>query len=573
MRFIHSREVGISALVKLTAVGALLGSAALVAPAGAARPTDECPMALACGDGLAAMVELETRMVDALQSGHAVPVVYRTPEQVPGDVVAAPYWGDTALWSGVYLAGESMRYAVSKHRLTRGQATSRLTQDERAFWSAQREEALARIRVLLAAEHRDVSIAEDWKGELRMPPHVNTQDPRGPHTLDFGGGVVEGQRGMVTRGCTPVDMELLGISDPSKDPANPVNDHANHVQEITWTHGDGGTYNCETSPSRDTYAGLTFGMLTAYDLVGDDEPGLRAQIRGDLLAMGDFLVKYGWSFVRPNGYVSTQSVENNFIDPLMVYVPMARLNIANAARHVAETSADRQRWQAIWAEELASQGPLLGASMEVDSLQPNEGYFKFNLHHLAGFNLLRTTSGAEREVIARAFAVMDKTTRDDLNAHFEAITFALTGDPVRRDAALAHLQQWLAYRAATAGGQAVRNSDRCGSDLTCVPHDQADLAVDEAPGGAVTWHPAAPDAPPLSSSSDLRAARPLRVALRAPADFLWQKPPTELDGQQDATWREPGIDYLSPYWMLRYFTEVAPPDEAPLPEWLGPAHL
>jgi hypothetical protein len=211
--------------------------------------------------------------------------------------------------------------------------------------------------------------------------------------------------------------------------------------------------------------------------------------------------------------------------------------------------------------------------MEVDSFQPNEGYFKFNLHHLAGFYLLRTTSGPDREVIARGFAEMDKTTRDDLNAHFEALTYAITGDPARRDAAVEHLEQWRSYRAATSGGRDVRNSDRCGSELACVPHDQAELAVGGAPGGSITWFPGAPDAPPLSSRAGLRAARPLPVSLRPAGDFLWQKPPTELDGQQPASWREPGIDYLTPYWVLRYFTEVAPPNEAPLPEWLGPAHL
>lgn len=556
-----------SSLLRFGLAGALLCTATTaVATAQAAKPAPACVTALACGADLQAMVDLETRMVDAMQVGHAVPVVYDSAEQLPGHVVAAPYWGDTALWTGVYVGGESLRYAVSKRHLSSGR------QDQRQFWLAQRDEALARIRVMLAAEHRDVSIAEDWHGSLRVPPLVN-KDPTGPHAVDFGGGLVDGQRGMVTRGCTPVGLGPMGINPPDHDPANPVNDNSNHVTQITWTHGDGRTYNCETSPSRDTYAGLTFGMLTAFDLVGPDEPALREQIRGDLLAMGDYLVRYGWNYVRPSGYISTQSFENNFVEPLMVQVPMARLNMTNAARHVASSTADRQKWDAIWAEELASQGSLLGVSMEVDSLQPNDGYFKFNLHHLAGFNLLRTTTGVEHDVIARGFAVMDKTTRDDGNAHFEALTYAVTGETPRRDAAVTHLEQWLDYRAASSHGQVVRNSDRCGVDLACVPHDQYDVAVEQAPGGSVTWYPGAPDAPPLSSPAGLRAARPLPVAVRPPGDFLWQKPPTELDGQQPATWREPGIDYLTPYWMLRYLTEVAPPAAEPLPEWAGPAHL
>ena len=71
---------------------------------------------------------------------------------------------------------------------------------------------------------------------------------------------------------------------PNSDTANPINNHSNHVYEITWRHGHGGRYYCETSPSRDTYAGLVFGLLTAFDMVGPDESVLRAQIRDDVLA-------------------------------------------------------------------------------------------------------------------------------------------------------------------------------------------------------------------------------------------------------------------------------------------------
>ena len=211
--------------------------------------------------------------------------------------------------------------------------------------------------------------------------------------------------------------------------------------------------------------------------------------------------------------------------------------------------------------------------MEFDAAQPNNGYFKYNLHHLTAFNLLRTLTGAERDVVAAGFAVLDKTTGDDLNAHFEAITYAVTGDQPRLTGAASHLLQWLDYRSRVGNGQQVHNSARCGAELRCVPQDQDDLAVDQAPGGAITWYPGAPAAPPLSQASGPRAARPLPVGVRPPTDFLWQAPPTALDGEQSATFREPGIDYLTPYWMLRYYTEVAPPTPAPLPAWAGPAHL
>jgi hypothetical protein len=275
--------------------------------------------------------------------------------------------------------------------------------------------------------------------------------------------------------------------------------------------------------------------------------------------------------VRPNGAVGTNNDEDGFISPLMEHNPLARLNMVNAARHVAAaggTAAQRQQWDALWAEEIASQGPLVGPEMQVDSAQPSSGYFKFNLNHLLGFNLLRTTTGAERDLIAGGFAVMDKTTGDDVNAHFEAMTYAMTGEPARRDAAVEHLEQWLDYRAWISSGSAVHNSARCGSGLDCVPVDRSELLVDAAPGGAVGWYP---ETAPFTDPSRLRAASPLPVAQRPPTDFLWQAPPTALDGQQDPRHREPGIDFLTPYWMVRYFTEVAPPASRPLPSWAGPA--
>lgn len=583
--------------VPLRVSGSLVLAVVLSAGLGSAQarpPEDRVSGPLSGAADVAAMVDLETKMADALHVGHAVPIEFGTAERIPGDVVATSGWGtSTGLWTGVYLGTESMRYAVARRYLTptasdpgrsagRGQSDDAaghnkdgLTDEERAFWIAQRDQAMERIRAMLAAEHRDINIAEDWTGSLQVPPDVNTSNPTGHHAASFGGGVVQGEAGMMQRACTPVGLGRMGVDDPTMDAAHPVNNNSNRVFRIAWKHGDGLTYNCAASPSRDTYAGVTFGLLTAFDLVGPDAPELRDQIRTDLLAMGNFLLKYGWSYPRPHGYVSAKHDFDGAVSPLMTYVPMARLNIANAVRHVVDQGgavADRQKWDAVWAEEFASQGTQLAGSMEVDAAQPNDSYYKFNLHHLTSFNLLRTTTGPERDVIARAVGVMDKTTRDDLNAHFEAITYAVTGVKSRLDAAVTHLREWLSYRATMESGP-VSNSGRCGHDLVCVPQDQAEIAVDAAPGGSVTWFPGQPEAPPLSEASDLRAARPLPVPLRAAAEFVWDRAPTILDGAAGPRSRQPGIDFLAPYWMIRYFTEVAPPALSPLPEWAGPAHL
>ncbi|MFN2539759.1 MAG: hypothetical protein ABR549_16630 [Mycobacteriales bacterium] len=511
---------------------------------------------LSGGDDLAAALALEDRLgAISLHEGHAVPVDL----DAAGVPAKTGGWGDSGLWTGVYEGGEALRYAVARDHAARS------TGQEKQFWRDQKDAALARLRSTLAAEHRDIVIAQDWTGHLKVPPTVNTgTDPKGEkHLADFGGGVIPGEAGMIMRACTTASAYPLGVDPPTQDDANPINNNSNRLFQIRWTHGDGKLYNCETSPSRDTYAGLTFGLLTAYDMLGNDAPDLRDQIRADLVAMGNFLFKYGWNYPRPHGYVSANHDFDGFISPLFVYVPMARLNLTNAVVHVladGDDPVERAKWQGIWAEELATQGPVLAASMEVDSVQPNDGYYKFNLHHLTGFNLMRTTAEPARSLVKQAISVMDKTTGDDLNAHFEAITYAMTGEPGRLDAAVQHLREWRVYKARVERGEA--SSVTC-STVTCVRKDQYGVVT---PAGEIDWFP--------GTSGDKRAALPLPVVDRAPSDFIWQREPTVVNGKSEpTTHREPAIDYLTPYWMLRYETEVAQPALSPLPPWPGPAHV
>jgi hypothetical protein len=580
-------------LSRLALAAALVSCTATAALSAAAEPTGSVVRGPLAGT-VAPVVDLETKLADHLQQGTVVPIRFGSAAQTPGDVVSTGGWGDSGLWSGVYLGGEAMRYATARHYLSLG-APGRsggkggaddapghrgLTDEERAFWTAQRDQALERVRAVLQSEHININISASWKGAFHPP----TVDPAGyplggnRHLADFGGGLVDGQAGMLQRACTPTSAYPLGVNPPTVDPADPTRNNENRVYEITWRvedGGDGRTYWCETSPSRDTYAGVTFGMLTAFDLVSQDFPQMRAQIARDVIAMGDFLVKYGWSYPRPHGYVSADHDFDGFVSPLFVYTPLARLNVANTVRHVADlagTAADKQKWDAVWAEELASQGPMLEEANTVGLQQPNEGYYGMNLNHLNTFNLARTTTGAERDLVLRGFSPVYKTTQDDVNAHFEAIVFSMTGDRGRLSLALQHLGQWLDYRRDSWGGAYVRNSTRCGTEIRCVPKDQYEIAVDQAPGGSVTWFPGQPDLPPVSEQQGLRAARPLPVGVRPPTDFLWQRTPTDLDGHEDAAAREPGIDYLTPYWMLRYFTEVVTPPQTPMPTYLGPAY-
>lgn len=547
----------------------------------------------------AAMLDLEKKVEDHLHGGHLVEVSFATGDQTPGDVTNTWSWGDSGEWTGVYAASQAMRYAVAKKHLAALEETDQAPPfAERAdlieFWESQRAEAIDRLKVIYEAQHREVVIAEDWTFDQKVPPTVNNvcpnlnPDPTEPeavvcdptdqrYSADIGASPFKGEKGMLMRACTPVGLGTLGVNDPTMYEDNPTANNDNRVFRITWSQ-DGVTYNCEGAPSRDTYAGMVFGMVATFDLVGPDYPELRQQLKDDLLLMGDFLVKWGWNFPRPHGKVSAKHEFDSFITPLFTYVPLARLNIAASVKYVVDamgSDEERLRWQAVWDEEFATMAPLVGGQMEFDLKDNYEPYYKFNLNHLNGFNVLRTTSGAERELLAAGFAAMDKTTKDEVNAHFEAITYALTGEQRRLDAAVQHLRDWLQYRENIYAGKPIVNSTRCGKDIECVPQDE--YAVYTEDGERISYQPGMPDAEPVSQSPGLKAAKPLPVADRPPWDFLWQRGPTLLDwvdpnNALSRSFRSPGIDFLTPYWMIRYFTEVEQPVNRPFPAWVGPSH-
>jgi len=559
---------------------ALLASGTMALAEPKTAPPLPCDGPLACADD-SAMLNLERRIADNIRYGQALEIDYRTPERILGDVASGGAWGDSALWTGVYLAGESMRYAVAQDKLRLlgpddGKAKQKDAETDalRVSWTAQRDEALARVRMMSNKFHLLSRIGREWKTSLSPNTSYNPTSPAGGPP-SFGGGVFQAEEGILMRGCAPKPADTpdgIGITPGSNQRI---------FGPFRWE--DGLDYYCETAPSRDSYAGTLYGLTHAYDLVGKDDPVLRAQIRGDVLVLAGRLVKYGWSFPRPHGNVSVPKAPvnvpvtgfnghdfDNFISPaFMQQVPSARLNVAQSARRVAQdgTPEQKQYWNAVWAEELATQLPDLALSMEVDAFQPNDGYYKYNLNHLTVVNTIRLeTDPVVRAEFTRALGVMDKTTGDDSNAHFESMTYGVSGEPARANAAALHLGQWLDYRAAIEAGP-VSNSPRCAQGLECVPNGQLDI---DQSGTVIT----VPDPAALQPGAKpkLRARLPLPVGLRTPTDFLWQRPPTQLDGSDALTHQAPGIDYLTPYWTIRYLTEVVKPDLAPLPTWVGPSH-
>ena len=127
--------------------------------------------------------------------------------------------------------------------------------------------------------------------------------------------------------------------------------------------------------------------------------------------------------------------------------------------------------------------------------------------------------------------------------------------------AVQHVRDWTQYYTNIHTNGNVSNS--C-AVYTCVQDDQMEEDQSTPVGTQSVVIP--------GTSTKLRAKDPLPVAVRPPTDFLWQRPPWQLSGGESIYHQAPGIDYLLPYWMLRFYTESAKPALDPFPAWPGPAH-
>ena len=513
-------------------------------------------------------------------------------ERYPG-VAQITDTSDSALWTGTSLASQGFRYQVAKQNLTK----KGLRREERDYWQSQKAGALDRARPLLEQYHLLSNISSSWKAP---PPHqpdapLDPADRDLPELIDTGVSPYQGEEaGLLFRGCIPVDAPDRLTFEKNGDAWQDDTIYG----PLHWAP-EGRDYYCKDGTSRDAYAGATFGMVTAFDMFDDAELGpsaqpgvsLHEQVGEDLMLLVDFLVRHGWSTPRPHSKISTQNDLSGFWSPLFVYTPGARVHLASIARHAANaigTPEDKAKFGAIWAEEFHGSSPFEFFGSELDAQDKYSDYYKWNLGHLVAFDLIRLAeSRAERDELRQGIGVMDATTKWDDNAHFEAITYAVTGDPARLEKSVEHTRQWRAWRAQFEGATNWwrYNHTRCAlptSDpqyLTCVPQRHVRQVVD-TPLGPVTreYEP-----PPTSEEefngpdcenyypSNCRSLEVIPVAERIPTDFLWQRSPYQLDADRRSPVHESqGIDYLLPYWMLRYLTEVNEPAIEPFPPYAGP---
>ena len=475
---------------------------------------------------------LEDGMPDHLWYGQIfLDIRYTDTNRIPGQVVdIGPVAADSAIWSGHYLAAEAFRYAIIRDKIAKAR-----NHGQAVVWGHELARARQRVDLLVAGAHRNLNISKNWKALGLFSP------------------AFDGQAGMLFRNSFPQGAPAWQQNQgPNRD---------NRIfGPIPWD--DGTNYYCMSSFTRDQYTGCVLGLLMTLDLVGPDDASLRAQVGADLMTMADYLVRHEWSVVRPQ---NTPQDATPMVQPLGNGISWV-LFMTEAARHAAWQAGGLTapaKWEAIWTETLASFGPLLEVDQNGLMQSPNQSYFSHNLSHGQAYNNIRLeTDPAVRAYFRQCFSMEDSTTKDDANAYFEAVTYALTGESQRLKLAVQHLEEWLQYYARWT--QPTDLSVRCGIDFQCIPQDQVTYEVKQPDG---TWTAVATNS---GTSTQKRTDRLLRIAdERQPQDFLWQRTPFQYTSAPEASplERNAGVDFLLPYYMLRYHTEVAPPAFAPWPEY------
>jgi uncharacterized protein (TIGR03437 family) len=336
--------------------------------------------------------------------------------------------GDSALWTGSYLAAEAFRYKVT-----------------------QAPDALENVKVAIAA----------IKG---------LADVTGTNLL--------------ARCLVRIDSPYAaGIR--SEEASNGV--YTNSSAGWIWV---GNT-------SRDAYSGVLFGLAVAYDMVADAD--IQHSISDLVTRLVEFLNGHNWSVVMPDGSTSTTFL----VRPDQIETFLA------IGRHVNSSHFSGLNYEALRLLYSVSVPVPIGVDTASDS-----SYFKFNLDYLNLYNLIRLEASSEKAIYKSAYALLRDHTASHQNAFFNVIDLALRGPDAGRDAqTLALLDGWL-LRLRRDFGVDLRSTVPVCGDQACAP---------------------------------------VAVWLRPPTDFVWQRSPFQLAVGGAGVIETPGIDYILPYWMARYY--------------------
>ena len=335
-----------------------------------------------------------------------------------------------------------------------------------------------------------------WTGHYLAAEAFRFGVTRSPEALANARRALDGITALVDVTGTDVLARFL-IPTSSPYLARILEEEARHSAWTTTYQGQSYTWLGNTS--RDQYSGVFFGLGVAYDLIDDE--GMRAQIRGVVGRLLTFLLRNGWNVRMPDGTYSTTFLQR----------PEQQLSFLQVGRRV-----DPVRWDVLYRAYRSALAGAVSLPIIYECFDPHGSYYKFNLDHINLYNLIRLEeAGPYRTAYLTAFTRLRGCTGSHGNAHFNMIERGLRGPGDVRDAETRELLRLWLQRPRR--DWFVDNSDTyaaCGTNRSCTP---------------------------------------IRVDERYNTDFLWQRSPFQLMGGEDGTVPTPGVDYILPYWMARWY--------------------
>jgi hypothetical protein len=345
------------------------------------------------------------------------------------------------------------------------------------------------------------------------------------------------------------------------------------LQGATWVGFGRGS----DPPSRDQIIGALLGLGCTFQLV-EDLPTQTAA--GEvILAFASYMLKTGWNIQVPDGDL-TQNRRACFQKDSYFFQFHHQLAILHAASTVeAKLRPLDTTFRQAYAKAGAGLGPLVWLPSIFNALDPASGsYFKFNLDHAALF--IVSIMGAHPTALQGFYDQLSRVLHGALshhrNAYFNLIWIYSQPLSSRQaawdlhsefDPAVSHgkeirvlLEQWLKRRALLSSG------------IGLMPQATPDRTV----LADCLSKPAALIKARLFGGERVvpRAALPVQLRPGSDMDFIWQRqsfatgiPAASLEvgkhyvdtdiGIGIPYIESPGIDYVLPYWMMRYLATPA----------------
>lgn len=394
---------------------------------------------------------------------------------------------NSAIWTGHYVAAEAFRYAASRSKEIKKSAASNALRGLRGL------EILIRVAGVEGLLSRVLI-----KGDERSPEvHALNKNPRHP----------------VFRGAPPLDG-----------------------------------YYSEGHVTRDQYVGAFLGTGMAYHHIrpgATDDAALASTVKAVrtlakkiALAMTEYLLEHNWSpqeaTLDARGHRETSVT--------FVTAPSHILGILQLARSLfpEKKGAAFEKYDRAFKKREAI-APVGWLFQWLDTLDPHDGYYKFNLEHSMALLLL----GLEDDPVARrelapGFRTMRAALQNHHNAYFNLVELTVFRDEER-----------LLSRSKAAIEKESRH-------LMAGWLERPDVMVemDRRTDPTIKDKVSYPGLTKKTKSHAQTIARePLPVRGRQSTDFLWQRSPFELWNElkigKNESIRQPGVDFILPYWMGR----------------------